>query len=114
MIDYVKGSSSVHEPQQINNVSSFEIPIESKHSQSVDEEPIAHVEILRVASSSTKLEPFYVLLFIHGYKMNNCIIDSHASDNIMLAYVAKDLDIPLTKTFGNCYAMDAKHVPLVG
>lgn len=32
----------------------------------------------------------------------------------MLAVVAKALDLPLTKTFGKCYSMDSKQVPLVG
>ena len=28
--------------------------------------------------------------------------------------VAKALDLPLTKTFGKCYSMDSKQVPLIG
>ena len=64
LIDYVKGSPSNYEPQQINIVSSSKIPVESKDSQPKNEEPTAHVETPWVASSSTKLEPFYVSLFI--------------------------------------------------
>lgn len=55
-----------------------------------------------------KPEPFYVSLFINGYKLNNCIIDLGASDNIMPSIVAKALGLPLTKTFGKCYSMDSK------
>lgn len=32
----------------------------------------------------------------------------------MLATVAKAIGLPLTKTFGHCYSMDAKQVPLMG
>ena len=61
-----------------------------------------------------KLDPFYVSLFLHGFKLSNCIIDSGASNNIMPNAVAKALDLPLTKTFGKCYSMDSKQVPSIG
>ena len=65
-------------------------------------------------ANAEKLNPFYIPLFVHGHKLRNFIIDSGASDNIMPSIVAKSLDIPLTKTFGKCYAMDFKQVPLIG
>lgn len=46
--------------------------------------------------------------------MNNCIIDSGASDNIMPSIVAKALGLSLTKTFGKYYSMDSKQIPLLG
>lgn len=67
------------------------------------DEPVESSQI-----SDPKPEPFYVSLFINGYKLNNCIIDSGASDNIMPSAVAKALGLPLTKTFGKCYSMDSK------
>lgn len=60
-----------------------------------------------------RLEPFYVSLFINGFKLNNCIIDSRAFDNIMPSTVAKALGLSLTKTFGKCYSMDSKQIPLL-
>lgn len=53
-------------------------------------------------------------LFINGHKLNNCIIDSGASENIMPSSVAKSLGLSLTKTFGRCYSMDSKQIPLLG
>ena len=32
----------------------------------------------------------------------------------MLGSIEKALGLPLTKTFGRCYSMDAKQVPLLG
>lgn len=54
-----------------------------------------HVPLLEV-----KPEPFYISLFINGHRLNNCIIDSGAFDNIMPSAVAKALGLSLTKTFG--------------
>jgi hypothetical protein len=61
-----------------------------------------------------KPEPFYVSLYINGCRLNNCIIDSGASDNVMPYPVAKALGLTLTKAHGKCYSMDAKQVPLLG
>lgn len=61
-----------------------------------------------------KPEPFYVSLFINGYKLNNYIIDLGASNNIMPSTVAKALGLTLTKTFGKCFSMDSKQIPLLG
>ena len=55
-----------------------------------------------------KPNPFYISLLLNGRRLNNCIIDSGASDNIMPAPVAKALGLTLTKNFGKCYAMDGK------
>lgn len=46
-----------------------------------------------------KPEPFYVSLFINGNRLSNCIIDSGALDNVMLAPVAKALGFPLLEIF---------------
>lgn len=61
-----------------------------------------------------KPEPFHVSLYINGHKLSNCIIDSGASNNVMPSVVAKFLGLTLTKTFGKCYSMDSKQVPLLG
>lgn len=64
--------------------------------------------------SNLKPEPFYVSLFIHSFKLNNRIIDSGASDNIIPSSIAKALDLPMNDTFGHYYSMHAKKVPLLG
>lgn len=61
-----------------------------------------------------KPEPFYVSLYFNGHKLSNCIIDFGASDNVMPSTVAEALGLTLTKTFGKCYSMDSKQVPLLG
>ena len=79
-----------------------------------------HEEIVQLDKVSPELSfpkspnPFYVSLFLHGFKLSNCIIDSGSSDNIMPTVLAKAFDLPLTNTFGKCYSMDSKQVPLIG
>lgn len=69
-----------------------------------------------VASPSRveKIEPFYISLLINGYKLSNYVIDSGASNNVMPSKVANSLGLTLTKTFGRCFSMDNKQVPLIG
>ena len=62
---------------------------------------------------SQKTDPFYISLFINRNRLSNYIIDSGASNNVMFSFVSKALGLPLTKTFGRCYSMDAKQVSLL-
>lgn len=77
-------------------------------------EIIAHQVDDTMSILESKPEPFYISLFINGHKLNNCIIESSALDNIMPSAVAKALGLSLTKTFGRCYSMDSKQIPLLG
>ncbi|GLJ13010.1 hypothetical protein SUGI_0203320 [Cryptomeria japonica] len=61
-----------------------------------------------------KPKPFYISLLLNGQKLSNCIIDLGVSDNIMPSSVSRSLGLTLTKTFGRCYLMDGKQVPLIG
>lgn len=61
-----------------------------------------------------KIEPFYISLLINGYKLSNCVIDFEASYNVMPSKFANALGLNLTKTFGKCFSMDNKKVPLIG
>ena len=70
--------------------------------------------IVLATCPNKKPDPFYISMFINGNRLSNCIIDSGVSDNVMCASVEKALGLPLTKTFGRCYSMDAKQVPLLG
>ncbi|KAH9307485.1 hypothetical protein KI387_035396, partial [Taxus chinensis] len=48
------------------------------------------------------------------HKLSNCVIDSGALDNVMPTKVAHALGLTLTCTYGSCYSMESKEVPLVG
>lgn len=56
----------------------------------------------------SKIEPFYISLFINGHRLNNYIIDSGSSDNIIPSIVAKELGLSLTKNFGKCFSYGFK------
>lgn len=112
LIHYIHKPSSDVSTKQVNRVSSSE--------ETKTKKPDPHKELIQPEKVSPKVsyrekpDPFYVSLFLHGFKLRNCIIDSGASNNIMPTTVAKFLDLPLIKTFGKCYSMDSKQVPLVG
>ncbi|KAH9310836.1 hypothetical protein KI387_025871 [Taxus chinensis] len=67
-----------------------------------------------VTSPNEKIKPFYVTLLIASHKLNNCVIDSGASDIVMPAKVAHALGLTLTQTYGSYYSMESREVPLVG
>ncbi|KAH9299256.1 hypothetical protein KI387_030938, partial [Taxus chinensis] len=66
------------------------------------------------SSASRKIEPFYVSLPVGCFRLNNCVLDSEASDNVMPGKVANALGLNLTRAFGHQYSMETKEVPLVG
>ncbi|KAH9323744.1 hypothetical protein KI387_018383, partial [Taxus chinensis] len=66
------------------------------------------------ASKIDKVEPFYLSLLMNGFELNNYIIDSGASDNVMPLKVANALSMKLTRVNRACYSMESKQVPLVG
>ena len=59
--------------------------------------------IILATSPNQKIDPFYISLFINGNRFSFWIIDLGAFDNVMPTSVAKELGLPLTKTFGRCY-----------
>lgn len=63
---------------------------------------------------SQKPEPFYVSLYINGCRLNNCIIDFRASNNVMSYLFSRALGLSLTKAHGRCYSMDTEKAPLLG
>ena len=65
--------------------------------------------MLALSSSKTnKVEPFYMSLLIKGFQLNNCIIDSRASNNVISAKVENSLGLTLTRVNGTCYSMESK------
>lgn len=59
-------------------------------------------------------KPFYISLYMGGYKLNNCIIDLGASDNVMPLQIMNSLGLSCMKNHDKCYSLESKSVPLVG
>lgn len=118
LIKYVQGETSQLQYTKIpliNLESSWdEKDIKSTELSSIFLNTLANEPIESPLVPDQRPEPFYVSLFINGYKLNNCIINSEASDNIMPFTVAKALGLSLTKTLGKCYSMDSKQIHLLG
>lgn len=115
LVQYVKGSSVTNAhvadevPEDSRNIDE-PIFVSERGTQNAE----ATVNSVQKETEEKKPNPFYISLLLNGQKLSNCIIDSGASDNIMPQSVAKALGLELTRTFGCCYAMDGKQVPLVG
>lgn len=59
-------------------------------------------------------KPFCVSLFIVGYKLIICVIDSEAFDHAMPSQVLKALGLTLTSLSGRFFSMDSSQVPILG
>ena len=99
LVQFIKGDSTVHSSKGI-----LKTPKDGK-TQNI---------VAATTPSNEKIEPFFVSFLINGCKLSNCIIDSGASDNVMPEKVAHALGLTCTRTFGSCYSMETKQVPLIG
>jgi len=61
-----------------------------------------------------KLEPFNVSLYIVGYKLSNCVIDSRSSENVMPTQVAKALGLSYMSSLGKSFSVDDSLIPTLG
>lgn len=119
LVKFVKGnnaSAQVGTTQQLVNLASMPQYQESTRPVSLEtsNDIVGNQTDEMIPIFEPKPDPFYVSLFVNGHRLNNCIIDFGASDNIMSSIAAKALGLSLTKTFGRCYSMDSKQIPLVG
>jgi hypothetical protein len=58
--------------------------------------------------------PFYLSLGINGFCLNNCMMDSKASSNVMSLKVMKQLGLTPTHPHGNIYDIDSRKVKVYG
>jgi hypothetical protein len=58
--------------------------------------------------------PFYLSLGINGLHLNNCMLDSGASTNMMPLKVMKQLGLRTTHPYGNVCGIDSKKVKVYG
>jgi hypothetical protein len=54
--------------------------------------------------------PFYLSLGMNGLYLNNCMIDSGALENLMSLKVMEELDLKMTRPYGNVSGIDSKKV----
>jgi hypothetical protein len=58
--------------------------------------------------------PFYLSLGRNGLRLNNCMLDSGASANVMSLKVMEQLGLKTTQTYGNVCGIDSKRVKVYG
>jgi hypothetical protein len=55
-----------------------------------------------------KNPPFYLSLGMNGLRLNNCMLDSGASTNVMSLKVMEQLGLKTTRPYGNVCGIDSK------
>jgi hypothetical protein len=58
--------------------------------------------------------PSYISLGMNGLHLNNCMMDSRASTNVMSLKVMEQLFLKMTQTYGNVYGIYSKRVKVYG
>lgn len=57
---------------------------------------------------------FYNSLLIHDFILNNCMLDSRASHNLMPLSIMKQLNLQVTKPYRDLYSFDSNKVKCLG
>jgi hypothetical protein len=57
-------------------------------------------------NTSDEHPPFYISLLVNGFLLQNCMIDSRASTNVMTLEVMNELGLQITKPCRNVQAVD--------
>jgi hypothetical protein len=58
--------------------------------------------------------PFYLSLGMNGLRLNNCMLDSGASTNVMSLKVMEQLGLKTTQPYGNVCGIDSRRVKVFG
>jgi hypothetical protein len=58
--------------------------------------------------------PFYLSLGMNGLHLNNCMLDSGASTNVMSLKVMEQLGLKTTRPYGNVCGIDSRRVKVFG
>ena len=61
-----------------------------------------------------KYPPFYNSLGMNGLRLNNCMLDSGVSTNIISLTVMKQLGLKTTQPYGNVCGIDSKKIKVLG
>jgi hypothetical protein len=58
--------------------------------------------------------PFFITLEVNNMWLNNCMLDSGASTNVMTLKVMKQLGLEITRPYGNVCGIDSKEIRVYG
>jgi hypothetical protein len=66
------------------------------------------------ANGEDENPPFYLSLGINGLHLNNCMLDSGASINVIPLKVMKQLGLQVTRPYRNVCGIDSRRVKVCG
>jgi hypothetical protein len=85
----------------------LQVPIEK-------EDPPIILNTMYLDRPRDKYPPFYNSLGMNGLRLNNCMLDSGASANVVSLKVMQKLGLKTTRPYGNVCGIDSKRVKVLG
>jgi hypothetical protein len=67
-----------------------------------------------IEDGSDSSPPFYISFNVHDKILQNCLMDSEASHNVMLKVAMEELGLEITKPYQDLYSFDSKKVKCMG
>jgi hypothetical protein len=64
--------------------------------------------------SRDTVTPFYITLNVHDRLLQNCMLDSGASHNVMTKTIMDRIGLKITRPYGDLYSFDSRRVKCVG
>jgi hypothetical protein len=78
------------------------------------EDPAIVLKTMYLDRRKDKNPPFYLSLGMNGLCLNNCMLDSGASTNVISLKVMKQLDLKTTRPYENVCGIDSRRVKVLG
>jgi hypothetical protein len=78
------------------------------------EDPPIVLNTMYLDRPKDKNPPFYLSLGMNGLCLNNCMLDSRASANVISLKVMKQLGLKTTRPYGNVCGIDSRRVKVLG
>jgi len=76
--------------------------------------PLVTVNTMYHGKQRDENPPFYISLSVNGLQLNNCMLDSMASTNVMSLNFIEQIGLKTTHPYGNACRIDSKKVKLYG
>jgi hypothetical protein len=69
---------------------------------------------LHIEERGEAITPFYISPIVHEHMLQNCMLDSCASHNLMPKLVMERLGLQITRPYHDLYSFDARKVRCLG
>jgi hypothetical protein len=67
-----------------------------------------------IENTKNSIAPFYITLTVHDHLLQNCMLDSVASHNLMLKVIMDKLGLEITRPYQDLFSFDSRKVKCLG